>query len=133
MSGLISQVALLSLLSRGYVEAVVAHRPFFPGGACQLMVIPASPTSLIPMQMSAHSPSRKFGRRQGKVVTEASMTLHSHWFSGLLRTLWYCMLGGLGGTDGSNRAGHHHPAQCHGEKAEQQNAPWELTQQISAV
>lgn len=94
-----------ALLSRGSVEAVAAHRPSLPSGACQLMVMPVSPTSLIPTQMSAHGPSRKFRRRQGKVATEASMTLHSHWFSGLLRTLWYRMLGGPGGTDGSNGAG----------------------------
>lgn len=110
-----------------------AHRPSLPSGAWQLRVMPVSPTSLIPTQMSAHSPSRKFRRRQGKVATEASMTLHSHWFSGLLRTLWYCMLGGPGGTDGSHGAGHCHLARCHGERAKQQNAPWELAQQSPAV
>lgn len=94
-----------ALLSGGNMEAGAARRPSLHSGACQLMVILFSPTSPNPTQMSAHSPVRKFRKRQGKVATEASMTLHSHWCSGLLRTLWYHMLGGPGGTDGSNGAG----------------------------
>lgn len=42
------------------------------------------------------------------MVAEDGMTLHSHWFSGLLRTTWYCTVGGPGGPggkEGSNGGG----------------------------
>ena len=53
-----------------------------------------------------HTPSHKLERcRQGKVVAEESMTLHSHWFSRLLRTPWYCAVGGPGGFGGGSSSG----------------------------
>ena len=87
------------------------------------MVMALCPIPLIPMQVSGHRPSYRFRWRQGKVVAEDGMTLHSHWFSGPLRTPWYCTKGGPGGREGSIwGGGHHHLPWCCGEKAEQQDA-----------
>lgn len=106
--------------------------------ACWLMRIALCVLFSIPIQVMEHTPSHKLERcRQGKVVAEESMTLHSHWFSRLLRTPWYCAVGGPGGFGGrEGRSGTGSTSTCHdaAERSLSSGMPaWDLGLQSPAM